>query len=185
MVSREAASLTLSQTGPGPDTEVPPPVWDLLCLQGPISPLTTLTDSPEGEPYSWLFELTEIQSSETSQPDKMSLSPSLLFYQPVQEEALDLSLKRKKHEDDEEQTVTPFIPFKRGKSSPGEPEMASRPGKTREQNNNRFLSFEGRKTKSKTQKKIAQIREMCDCRFCYEDHILRMRLKLSKMLWFS
>ena len=127
-----------------------------------------------------MFEVTELQSPETSQPDKMSLSPALLFYQPVQDEALDLSLKRKKQQDDEEQT--PFIPFKRSKSSPGEPEIASRPGKTREQNNNRFLSFEGRKTKSKTQKKIAQIREMCDCRFCYEDHILRMRLKLSKMI---
>ena len=110
------------------------------------------------------------------------MTHSLSYYQPVQDEALDLSLKRKKIQDEEKQTVTPCIPFKRNKSSPPQQHSARNPEKTKEQNNNKMLSFEGRKTKSKTQKKIAQIREMCDCRFCYEDHILRMRLKLSNML---
>ena len=110
------------------------------------------------------------------------MSQTLSYYHPVQDQALDLSLKRKKTEEEEKQTVNPFIPFKRNKSSPPQQNTARKPEKTKEQNNNRMLSFEGRKTKSKTQKKIAQIREMCDCRFCYEDHILRMRLKLSNML---
>ena len=112
------------------------------------------------------------------------MSQARLYYHPVQDQALDLSLKRKKIQDEEEHTVTPFTPFKRTKSSPPQEDTARKPEKTREreQNNNRLLSFEGRKTKSKTQKKIAQIREMCDCRFCYEDHIIRMRLKVSNML---
>ena len=111
------------------------------------------------------------------------MSQTRLYYQPVQDQALDLSLKRKKIQDEEEETVKAFIPFKRSKSSPPQEDTARKQEKTREENNNRLLSFEGgRKSKSKTQKKIAQIREMCDCRFCYEDHILRMRLKLSNML---
>ena len=110
------------------------------------------------------------------------MSQTLTYYLPVQDEALDLSLKRRKVQDEEKQTVTPFSPFKRNKSSPPLQKTSRKPEKTKEQNNNKMISFEGRKTKSKTQKKIAQIREMCDCRFCYEDHILRMRLKLSNML---
>ena len=30
------------------------------------------------------------------------------------------------------------------------------------------------------EQKIASIRDSCDCRFCYEDHIIKMRLKRSK-----
>ena len=36
-----------------------------------------------------------------------------------------------------------------------------------------------KKNRAKTLKKIESIRESCDCRFCYEDHILKMRLKTS------
>ena len=36
------------------------------------------------------------------------------------------------------------------------------------------------KSKSRTLNKIASIKQSCDCRFCYEDHIMRMRLKVSK-----
>ena len=32
----------------------------------------------------------------------------------------------------------------------------------------------------KKEQKIASIRDSCDCRFCYEDHIIKMRLKRSK-----
>lgn len=34
--------------------------------------------------------------------------------------------------------------------------------------------------KTRTEQKLASIRESCDCRFCYEDHIIKMRLKSSK-----
>ena len=34
--------------------------------------------------------------------------------------------------------------------------------------------------KSRTEQKLASIRESCACRFCYEDHIIKMRLKTSK-----
>ena len=36
-----------------------------------------------------------------------------------------------------------------------------------------------KKNRAKTLKKLESIRESCDCRFCYEDHILKMRLKTS------
>ena len=36
-----------------------------------------------------------------------------------------------------------------------------------------------RRNRAKTLKKIENIKESCDCRFCYEDHILKMRLKSS------
>ena len=36
------------------------------------------------------------------------------------------------------------------------------------------------KRRAKTKKKIESIKESCDCRFCYEDHILKMRMKTSK-----
>ena len=35
------------------------------------------------------------------------------------------------------------------------------------------------KTKKKSSSKIASIKDTCDCRFCYEDHIIRMRLKIT------
>ena len=35
-------------------------------------------------------------------------------------------------------------------------------------------------TRGKKEQKIASIRDSCDCRFCYEDHIIKMRLKRSK-----
>ena len=34
--------------------------------------------------------------------------------------------------------------------------------------------------RGKKDQKIASIRDSCDCRFCYEDHIIKMRLKRSK-----
>ena len=34
--------------------------------------------------------------------------------------------------------------------------------------------------RGKKEQKIASIRDSCDCRFCYEDHIIKMRLKRSK-----
>ena len=37
-----------------------------------------------------------------------------------------------------------------------------------------------KKSRSKTLKKIESIKESCDCRFCYEDHILKMRMKSVK-----
>ena len=37
-----------------------------------------------------------------------------------------------------------------------------------------------KKSRSKTLKKIESIKESCDCRFCYEDHILKMRMKNVK-----
>ena len=37
-----------------------------------------------------------------------------------------------------------------------------------------------RKNRAKTLKKIESIKETCDCRFCYEDHIMKMRLKSAK-----
>ena len=37
-----------------------------------------------------------------------------------------------------------------------------------------------KKNRSKTLKKIESIKESCDCRFCYEDHILKMRMKNVK-----
>ena len=37
-----------------------------------------------------------------------------------------------------------------------------------------------RGTRGQKEQKIASIRDSCDCRFCYEDHIIKMRLKRSK-----
>ena len=37
-----------------------------------------------------------------------------------------------------------------------------------------------KRSRSKTLKKIENIKESCDCRFCYEDHILKMRMKSVK-----
>ena len=37
-----------------------------------------------------------------------------------------------------------------------------------------------KRSRSKTLKKIESIKESCDCRFCYEDHILKMRMKSVK-----
>ena len=37
-----------------------------------------------------------------------------------------------------------------------------------------------KRSRSKTMKKIEIIKESCDCRFCYEDHILKMRMKSVK-----
>ena len=37
-----------------------------------------------------------------------------------------------------------------------------------------------KKSRSKTLKKIESIKESCDCRFCYEDHIIKMRMKSVK-----
>ena len=37
-----------------------------------------------------------------------------------------------------------------------------------------------KKNRSKTLKKIESIKESCDCRFCYEDHILKMRMRSVK-----
>ena len=37
-----------------------------------------------------------------------------------------------------------------------------------------------KKSRAKAMKKIESIKESCDCRFCYEDHIMKMRMKSSK-----
>ena len=36
-----------------------------------------------------------------------------------------------------------------------------------------------KKPKKKISVKISKIKETCDCKFCYEDHISRMRLKIT------
>ena len=36
-----------------------------------------------------------------------------------------------------------------------------------------------KKPKKKISVKISKIKETCDCKFCYEDHIIRMRLKIT------
>ena len=41
------------------------------------------------------------------------------------------------------------------------------------------IEQDGKKSKKKDSDKIASIQSSCDCRFCYEDHILRMRLKIT------
>ena len=36
-----------------------------------------------------------------------------------------------------------------------------------------------KKPKKKISVRISKIKETCDCKFCYEDHIIRMRLKIT------
>ena len=36
-----------------------------------------------------------------------------------------------------------------------------------------------KKYKKKASRKISTIKDTCDCKFCYEDHIIRMRLKIT------
>ena len=52
------------------------------------------------------------------------------------------------------------------------------PGESVHQKERRHRNPQSRK--SRTEEKLATIRDSCDCRFCYEDHIIKMRLKSSK-----
>ena len=36
-----------------------------------------------------------------------------------------------------------------------------------------------KKYKKKVSRKMSNLKDTCDCKFCYEDHIIRMRLKIT------
>ena len=127
-----------------------------------------------------------------------NMSQTLLYTHSVQEEALDLSLKKMETKlGKEEKTLQgkpppspPLVTFPQARRSP----VGQKYEKTMKLNNNFPVGVRGRevgrelsstasrKTKAKTQKKIAIISEMCDCRLCYEAHIYKMRLKLCQMI---
>ena len=127
-----------------------------------------------------------------------NMSQTHLYTHSVQEEALDLSLKKMETKlRKEEKTLqgkpspsSPLVTFPQARRSP----VGQKYEKTMKLNNNFPVGVRGRevgrelsstasrKTKAKTQKKIAIISEMCDCRLCYEAHIYKMRLKLCQMI---
>ena len=134
-----------------------------------------------------------------------NMSQTHLYTHSVQEEALDLSLKKMETKlRKEEKTLqgkpspsSPLVTFPQARRSPvGQKSIgrSARNEKTMKLNNNFPVGVRGRevgrelsstasrKTKAKTQKKIAIISEMCDCRLCYEAHIYKMRLKLCQMI---
>ena len=101
----------------------------------------------------------------------------------VQKEALDLSVKK---DEDKGSTIT-FTNdlctyFNQHSFSPIQEKITFKNRKNpyesaKSSNSRKSLKRIEKKNRAKAMKKIENIKESCDCRFCYEDHILSMRLR--------
>ena len=108
----------------------------------------------------------------------------------IQNEALDLTVKKDTDEDrrnDKKNSIyqnnyflssfTNYYKESTLKSQSSESIKMSKVNKEKLKKSSKRLE---RKTRAKTLKKIESIKETCDCRFCYEDHIIKMRIKSVK-----
>ena len=190
MTSRQAAFMTLTSVATWSITVVSMSVSVSLVSRAQSSAVTIsvlfICEHHISQLYFGLktVKMTELDHNLNQNSMKKNLEIWNPWLESVQNEALDLTVKKDEavKNDKENNFYLPnnyFVPYfsnfyteNAEKSKQSETIKTSKVKKSSKRME--------RKNRAKTLKKIESIKETCDCRFCYEDHIMKMRLKSAK-----